>query len=305
VVDTELRSDVRAFLGHLEHVRDVSPHTLRAYRTDLRAFAVWLPAQDRPPDRLDLRRYLASLQESGLKASTIQRKLAALRSLFRFLREQRGAEADPARGVRGPRMPQRIPRFLTVSEVDSLLEQPFPATFLGRRDRALLELIYSSGCRVAEAALLELGDVDIDAGSIRLLGKGRVERLGLLGTKAAATLHDYLGERQRLLARRPGGASNALFLSRLGTPLSSRSMFEVARKQARRAGITTSLSPHGLRHSFATHLLDRGADLRTVQELLGHKRLATTEVYTHVSMARLREVYDRAHPHGKNAGIPD
>ena len=297
------------FLDHLVQVRHASPSTVRAYRSDLTNFLAWLPPDRANPGRLELRRFLAHLHDRGLEPTTVQRKLAAIRALFRFLRETKAVDDDPALLVRGPKVPRRIPHFLRTEEVQRLLEQPFPVTFQGRRDLAILELLYSTGCRVAEAAGLSLRDVDLDEGVARVLGKGRVERLTLLGSNAVRALESYLPERTALLRRRhqrDRRDPRALFLNRLGGALSSRWIFETVVQHALRAGLATRLTPHGLRHSFATHLLDRGADLRSVQELLGHKRLVTTEIYTHVSMARLREVYDRAHPHGAgNLKTPD
>ncbi|MEM7204657.1 MAG: tyrosine recombinase [Planctomycetota bacterium] len=308
-----LADDLRAFVHHLAHVRGASPATVRAYDSDLRAFLAWLPHQAAPDedargaepleqetrtDRLTLRRYLAHLHERGLAPASVRRKLAALRALFRFRREHRGSREDPARLVRGPKHRRQVPQFLTVEEVQHLLDQPFDDSFQGARDRAILEVLYSTGCRVAEAAGLELRAVDLEEGIARVRGKGRKERLALLGGQAVAAVHTYLARRRELLTARQAPHRQALFLNRLGGPLSSRWIFEVVVRHARRAGLRQRLTPHGLRHSFATHLLDRGADLRTLQELLGHKRLVTTEVYTHVSIARLRDAYDRAHPHG-------
>ncbi len=285
------------FLVHLREVRDASPATVRAYRTDLRGFLAWLPVETAQPDRADVRRFVASLGRAGLKPATVQRKLAALRTWFRYLREHRRMTQDPARLVRGPRVARQLPRVLSVREVDLLLEQPFGGDFVGTRDRAILELLYSTGCRVAELHRLDLRDVDLDERTARVLGKGRVERLTMLGGAAVAAIKAYLPHRSARLAsqrcREP-----ALCLNRFGGRLSSRWIFESVVRHAVRAGIPSRLTPHGLRHSFATHLLDRGADLRAVQELLGHRRLATTEIYTHVSIRRLRQVYDRAHPHG-------
>lgn len=293
-----LHQERRAFLTNLRDVRDLSPSTVRAYRADLEDFLRWLPATCAMPERLELRRYLAELQQRGLKATTIQRKLATLRAFFRYLREQGIQDTDPARLVKGPKTPRRIPRFLRVDEVERLLALDFEPTPQGHRDRAILEVLYSTGCRVSEAAGLKLDRLDLREGTVHLLGKGRVERMAILGGKATAAVETYLPARKALLRERQVRDPGNLFLNRFGKPLSARWIFETVVQSARRAGITTRLTPHGLRHSFATHLLDRGADLRTVQELLGHKRLVTTEIYTHVSMARLLEVYDRAHPHG-------
>lgn len=297
----DLPAEVDGFLRHLAQVRDMSPNTVRAYGCDLRAFVTWLgPDASTPPDRLTLRRFVASLHRDGMQATSVQRKLSSLRALFRHLRERGVIAQDPARLVRGPKLPARLPKFLSVPQVEMLLGLTFERDFAGLRDRAILEVLYSTGCRVAEAATLSLRQIDVEEGIARVFGKGKKERVALLGRPALAAVSEYLPLRQRALADN-GTATNILFLNRRGRPLSSRWLFEVVRQAARRAGIPTKLSPHGLRHSFATHLLDRGADLRTVQELLGHERLATTQVYTHVSMARLRQVYDAAHPHGSAA----
>jgi site-specific recombinase XerD len=294
-----LQADAEALLAELRDVRGASLHTLRAYRGDLRAFLDWLPADCQAPGRLELRRYLVALQDEGLKATSAQRKLAAIRALLRFLHARGRIAHDPSRLVRGPKAPRRVPRFLDSAAVDCLLGQPFADDFLGTRDRAILETLYSTGCRVSEIAGLPLRRVDLHEGVIPVLGKGRKERLALLGASARAAIETHLPHRAALLRERKTRDPGALFLNQRGGALSSRWIFETVLRQARRAGIPMRLTPHGLRHSFATHLLERGADLRAVQELLGHARLATTEIYTHVSMARLREVYDRAHPHGR------
>ena len=291
----EVGPAVAAFLHHLVAERDASPHTVRAYGADLRAFALWHAEHGGAIDRLNLRRYIATLHRDGLAASSVQRRLSSLRALFDYCRKLGLLRQDPARLVRGPKLPSRLPKFLTVEQVDQLLALTFSDDFAGRRDRAILEMLYSTGCRVSEIAALSLRQVDLLDRHVRVLGKGRKERLALLGRPAVAALQAYLPERQKLAAAQ-GTSTTALFLNQRGRPLSSRWLFEVVRQAARRAGVPVKLSPHGLRHSFATHLLDRGADLRTVQEMLGHQRLGTTQIYTHVSMARLREVYDKAHP---------
>jgi tyrosine recombinase XerC len=297
-----LHAEVEAFLRHLAQARDMSANTVRAYGADLRAFTAWLGADaGKPPDRLTLRRYVASLHQDGIKPTSVQRKLSSLRALFRYLRERGVLTQDPARLIRGPKLPARLPKFLSVPQVDLLLGLKFDADFQGTRDRAILEVLYSTGCRVTEAATLSLRQIDLEEGIARVFGKGSKERVALLGGPALRAVHAYLPLRAQVLAVR-GTSTSVLFVNQRGRPLSARWLFEVVRRAARRAGLPAKLSPHGLRHSFATHLLDRGADLRTVQELLGHERLATTQVYTHVSMTRLREVYDAAHPHGAKAG---
>src|SRR5690606_26720614 len=217
----DLAAEVDAFLRHLAQVRDMSANTVRAYGTDLRAFAAWLGDPSRPPDRLDLRRYVAALHREGCKASTVQRKLSSLRALFRFLRERGVLATDPARLVRGPKLPARLPRVLTVAQVDQLLGLDFGADFQGRRDRAILEVLYSTGCRVAEAATLSLRCIDLDDGVARVVGKGRKERLALLGRPAVAAVRAWLPERARVLAEQ-GTSTQVLFINRRGRPLSTR-----------------------------------------------------------------------------------
>ncbi|MBK8096409.1 MAG: tyrosine recombinase [Planctomycetes bacterium] len=294
---------IAGFLQYLAQERKKSAATLRAYGSDLRAFLGWLrrsPGRDLAAvGRFELRRYLVELEQQGLAATSVQRKLASLRQFFRWLQQRGQLEKDPARLLKGPRAPKRVPHFLTTAEVDTLLGQPFGDEPQDHRDRAILELLYSTGCRVSECAGIRLRDLDLEQGIVTVLGKGQKERLAMLGGPAQAAVRAWLPARRQLVvaAKRPDPGT--LFVNRRGTALSSRWVFETVAQRARTAGIATPLTPHGLRHSFATHLLDRGADLRTVQELLGHARLVTTEIYTHVSIGRLRDVYEHAHPQGQ------
>jgi len=295
---------VDSYLQALQRSHQKSPATLRAYGSDLRAFRDWLRTLGRAVEqttRFELRRYLVELEQQGLAATSVQRKLASLRGLFAHLQEQGLITKDPARLLKGPKAPARIPRFLTTAEVDQLLAQPFDDSPQGRRDQAILEVLYSTGCRVAECAGMKLADLDLDEGIVRVLGKGSKQRIALLGEPAVAAVRAWLPARAHLLRDARRSDPGALWLNRFGRALSSRWVFATVVARAKQAGLAAPLTPHGLRHSFATHLLDRGADLRTVQELLGHARLVTTEIYTHVSIGRLREVYDRAHPHGQDA----
>ena len=304
MTDLGLQAHLDAFVAHLRDVKRASPHTVRAYRKDVADFVAAMPPSAREIGRREMRRWLVALEQQGLAASSMQRKLAAVRSFFRFVRDRNGVAQDPSRLVRAPKAPRRVPRFLTEAEVDRLLGLEFAGDFFGARDRAILEVLYSTGCRVAECAGLRLRDLELggeDGGVARVLGKGRKERLCLLGAQAQAAVVAWLPHREQRLRVTQRADPGALFLNHLGGALSSRWMLEVVASHTRRAGISKRLTPHGLRHSFATHLLDRGADLRTVQELLGHANLATTEIYTHVSMRRLREVYDHAHPHGRGS----
>ena len=301
-------SDVVAdFLHWLRSEHRKADATLRAYGSDLRAFVGWLRDRDKTPEqvtRFELRRYLVELEEQGLAATSVQRKLASLRGLFGWLREAGRMTKDPAKLLKGPKAPRRVPHFLTLPQVDLLLGQPFDDSPQGLRDRAILEVLYSTGCRVSECAGMRLPAIDLDEGVVRVLGKGQKERLAMLGGPARAAIAAWLPGRRRLLQQSRRTDPGTLWLNRFGRPLSARWVFQTVVDRAKAAGIHSKLTPHGLRHSFATHLLDRGADLRTVQELLGHARLVTTEIYTHVSIGRLRDVYDKAHPHGRTHDAP-
>lgn len=293
---------VERYLHHLRTERRKSAATLRAYGSDLRAFTTWLARNERSllqTTRFELRRYLVELEQQGLVATSVQRKLASLRGLFGWLQDTGSLEQDPSRLLKGPKAPRRVPHFLTTAQVDLLLGQPFDDTPQGLRDRAILEVLYSSGCRVSECAGMQLRDLDLDEGFARVLGKGQKERLALLGRPARDAVAAWLPARRTLLQQSRRTDPGALWLNRFGRSLSARWVFQTVVDRAAAAGLPTTLTPHGLRHSFATHLLDRGADLRTVQELLGHARLVTTEIYTHVSIGRLRDVYDQAHPQGR------
>jgi len=288
------------YLHWLASERQKSAATVRAYRSDLLAFQQWLG--QRPlleVTRFELRRYLVELEEQGLAATSVQRKLASLRGLFDWLVENRRVAADPSKLLKGPKAVRAVPRFLTTPEVDQLLAQPFDESAQGQRDRAILEVLYSTGCRVSECAGMRLRDLDLDEAVVRVLGKGRKERIAMLGKPACAAIAAWLPLRAKMVRTSRRTDPGTLWVNRFGRALSARWVFQTVVDRSKSAGLQTSLTPHGLRHSFATHLLDRGADLRTVQELLGHARLVTTEIYTHVSIGRLRDVYDRAHPHGR------
>ncbi|OGN87343.1 MAG: hypothetical protein A2X23_05540 [Chloroflexi bacterium GWC2_73_18] len=300
------------FLRALE-ARQASPHTRRAYRSAVGAFLAWLEGRGEPwqgPPRASLRRYLAEWADRGLARSSIVSRLAALRSFYRHARRQGWVTGDPWGAVATPRQPRRLPRALGREEVEALLEgpgpgeaemdeagnpaRPLPAALAGR-DRALWETAYAAGLRVSELAGATVADLDLRRGELRVLGKGARERIGLLGRPAREALADYLTEARPLLAAR-GPAGDALFLNHRGAPLGVRGIRYRLERWRVAAGLPAGVSPHTLRHSFATHLLDGGADLRVVQELLGHVSLATTQVYTHVSPGRLRAAYRRAHP---------
>ncbi|WP_225072950.1 tyrosine recombinase XerC [Desulfuromonas sp. CSMB_57] len=291
------------FAGHLEHERSMSPHTRRAYRQDLHEFAGFLreaagdqasaqALQELTP--VLLRRYLAMLHRRNGRA-TIARKLSALRSFFRFLVREGELAVNPAAGLLTPRREQHLPVTLTVDEIFVLLAAACEDDELGLRDRAILETLYSCGLRVGELTALDVGHLDLEEGLVRVRGKGNKERIVPVGSKACAALRDYLDCRGR------PGPERALFLNYRGGRLTPRSIERNLRQRLLTAGILKAATPHSLRHSFATHLLDGGADLRAIQELLGHASLSTTQKYTQVSLDRLMAVYDRAHPRSRGS----
>ncbi len=290
------------YLRHLALEKNASEHTVKSYREDLTQalefFRSRLGSQSPRADQLTtrlLRAHLAWLSEQGYARSTIARRLAAVRSWCRFLCRQGTLTANPALGLRGPRQNQRLPHFVSREDMTRLLETPPSDSPLGRRDRAILETIYSAGLRVSELTGLNVEDVELADGIATVRGKGRKERLAMLGPQAVSAIRSWIDERQNLAGPR-AAQQPALFLNRNGTRLSTRSVGRLLEKYLAQAGLDPRTSPHTLRHSFATHLLDAGADIRGVQELLGHRSLATTQIYTHVSTQRLRESYHKAHP---------
>jgi site-specific recombinase XerD len=301
--------------------KDASEHTLRSYATAVGAYLDWLSergADWRAPRRDDLRAYLARLVGGGARTSVSQR-LAAIRSFHRFAARAGLASGDPWGSIATPRLPKRLPRVLEVDQIERLLaaiddderaassgrrRDPALARAIALRDRAIVEVAYAAGLRISELASAELASLDLRRGELRVLGKGRKERVGLLGRPAIAALEAYLdGARPELAARRrdPGPEPDAIFLNHEGRPIGVRGLRFRIDRLFRAAGLPDGVSPHTLRHSFATHLLDGGADLRVVQELLGHESLATTQVYTHVSATRLRAAYVAAHPRARRA----
>ena len=303
-----LRALIQDFLEDLEERRGASANTVRSYGTDLHRFADFLeaqPASGKRPARTDhvdtavLRAYLGALHERGLSNTTVARKLAALRSFYRYLTRAKVVEADPARALKAPRTPGRIPTRMEMEEVEALLRAPDPGAALGCRDLAILELLYGTGLRVSELVSLNLADVNPNHRILRVLGKGGKERVVPFGEVAADALGSWLRIRSGIQGT--GGDAESVFLNARGGRLSDRSVRTVVRRYLGEAGLVRlagAVSPHTLRHAFATHLLDRGADLRAIQELLGHSSLATTQKYTHVSTAKLFEVYSRTHPRG-------
>ncbi len=286
------------FLHHLTNERNVSPETVRAYRNDLEQLREYFKATDlRTLADLDVykvREYLQFLHEKQYSKTTVVRKLAAIRSFFRYLKRDGFTDKNPFAAVRTPRVEKALPHFLTVKEILVLLEVPNIATVRGMRDRAILETLYSTGLRVSELISLKVEDIDEKQGVIRARGKGKKERIVPIGSFAIDAIQRY---RSNLPEEFKQGSDGSVFLNRFGRRLSDRSVRKILDKYIREAGLNHKTSPHTLRHSFATHMLDGGANLRVVQELLGHKHLATTQVYTHLTHERLAQTYKKAHPH--------
>lgn len=299
-----MHGQIGQFLQYLRVEKGASPHTLKGYREDLETAAEFLAdAEGRVPDparvsAVQWRGYLAALHDAGYAKTSIARKLASLRSFYRFGQREGWATANPARALRNPRKGRKLPHFLTTEEIGRLLAAPDVGAAAGLRDRAILETLYSAGLRVSELVGLSDGQLDFESGVVRVEGKGRRERLAPLGSYAVAALRDWLAVR-RLHPRLPRDRSAPVFTNRFGGRLTTRSVGRLLEKYLQITGLDQRTSPHTLRHSFATHLLDRGADIRSVQELLGHKSLVTTQIYTHVSTANLREAYERAHPRAR------
>jgi integrase/recombinase XerC len=297
---------LRRFLDYLETGRNASPYTIKNYGNDIGQFLDYCRSQGvgrlEQVDRPLLRRYLAELDAIGYVKASIARRVAELRSFGDFLLRERVLERNIFHTVSAPRVPKRLPQYLTVAEVEALLAVPDTSTPRGLRDCAIVEVLYGAGLRVGELVALDTGSVDLAQGQVRVTGKGSKERIGLLGGSAVRAVRVYLeAGRPALLGRQP---TCALWLNHRGGRLTVRGVALILSEAGKQAGIRARVSPHVLRHSFATHLLDGGADLRVVQELLGHANLVTTQIYTHVSQSRAREVYMRAHPRAGSLDAP-
>lgn len=302
---------LEGFLLYLKSEKQASPCTIEAYRVDVEQFAAFVTGRagrEAGPAAVDIwmvRRYLGWLNQAGLQRSSINRKLAALRSFYRYLLRVEQVQSSPVALLSGPRREKKLPGCLSHAEVEKLLGIP-ATTPLGLRDRAILEILYASGIRVAELVGLDQEDLDLVAGYARVLGKGRRERVVPVGHYAVKALEDYLYRaRPELAARRNPPEQRALFLNHLGGRLTTRGVRERLSHYVEKAALRSGVSPHTIRHTFATHLLEGGADLRVIQELLGHIRLATTQIYTHISQTQLREVYLQFHPRACRDSIGD
>jgi tyrosine recombinase XerC len=279
------------FINYLRVERNASEHTITNYSIDLEMFKAFLGERDiSTVDHLALRRFLAEMRAKSYAKRTVARKLASLRSLFRFLYREGLIKKNPITAISTPKLDKKLPVFLDVNKMKKLLESPPADDISGLRDRALLETLYSTGIRVSELVGLDVDDLDFISGVIKVLGKGSKERIVPIGEPALNAVRKYIDKRRDVKDR------DAVFLNKSGKRLTDRSVRRVVDKHIRTCSIAEHISPHSLRHSFATHLLDRGADLRSVQELLGHMNLSTTQIYTHVTMERLKSVYDKAHP---------
>lgn len=292
---------VRYFERHLKIERNVSPHTLRNYLSDLALFRAFLVSSGQSVnlDGIDsnlLRSYLAYLKKQGLCAATVARKLATLRSFFQYMTEEGWVNWNTAQFISTPKQEKRLPKFLTVDEAQRLMNDPEAHSKKTLRDQAILELFYSTGIRVSELVSLKKEDIDFQSGLIRVLGKGRKERVVPIGERAMGVLKMYLQQRVSL--------SGIIFSNGRGVALTTRSVHRIVKGAMERIG-RSSFSPHTLRHTFATHLLEGGADLRSVQEMLGHASLSTTQRYTHLTMDHLMHVYDKAHPRSHSNGASD
>jgi len=288
---------IAEFLAFLRHEKNASPHTVAAYKRDLEQVAAYLKEREIRWDKAGnvvLRGFLAELHEKKRKKATIGRKLAALRSFFNFCVRRKYVTENPAKVLARPRQEKRVPSFLSEAETAALLDLPHGGRPIDLRDRAILELFYATGIRVSELVGIETADLHFGERLVRVRGKGKKERIVPFGGKAREALEDYRGVRAGLAGG--GGGGEAFFLNYRGGRLTTRSVQRMVRKYIRRTAVARRISPHSLRHSFASHLLGRGADLRVIQELLGHASLATTQKYTHVDLKQLLDVYRKSHP---------
>jgi integrase/recombinase XerC len=294
-----VRAEIAAFLRHLDRERNASPHTVRAYGEDLEQFAQHVRAElgregePRDVDHLLIRAFLSRLHRRGLKTSSSARKLATLRTFFRYLCREGVLERNPARAMLSPRLEKRVPTHLDEKDVALLIEMPGDGD-AAIRGRAILEMLYATGIRCAELVGLDVAEVDLAGRMIRVLGKGRKERIVPFGSRAGSALEAYLGLRKTRPLR-----TSAVFVNARGGRLTDRSVRLLVAQRVRAVALARKVSPHTLRHSFATHLLERGADLRAIQELLGHASLSTTQRYTHVNTRHLLEIYTKTHPRAR------
>ncbi|MBR5627003.1 MAG: tyrosine recombinase XerC [Thermoguttaceae bacterium] len=306
--EKNLRVPINRFLRYLQNERNASDLTLKSYREDLEAWLEYMidvrDGECPRPDRItimELRGYLSAMNEAKYAKTTIARRLASLRSFYRFGQREGWCLDNPAKAIRNPRFRRPLPFFLTTDEIAKLLEAPDPDTPLGLRDRAMLETLYSAGLRISELIGLEMADLLFDEELLKVRGKGKKERFAPVGSYAMAAINNWLVQGRPQLVKTPPQNQeeflrSRVFVNRFGNPINVRSFGRKLDRYLLETGLDKRTSPHTLRHSFATHLLDNGADIRSIQELLGHKNLITTQIYTHITTATLREVYEKSHP---------
>ena len=295
--DPTATAELTAFVDYIRVEKGLAANSIASYARDLEEFARFLRRRGRPVarvDREDIRNFLASLYRRGLSARSAARHLVSLRNFFKFLLKEGRLNSDPTEEIDAPKIGQSLPKYLTAAEVDALLQQPDPSTPAGLRDKAMLELLYATGMRVSELIGQRWEDFEVNLGVVRCRGKGSKERLIPVGKSALRAVEDYVHRGRQALAARKD--SPHLFLNRLGGRLSRVGFWKLLRRYGRAAGISTPLTPHVVRHSFATHLLERGADLRSIQLMLGHSDISTTQIYTHVVKERLKQIYREHHP---------
>lgn len=293
-----MRQALAEFLNYLVVEKGLAANTVSAYRRDLEGFLTFLEKEGflslASVTREHILAFLLSLRKENKASATINRHLSAIRAFFRFLVQEGYCPTDPTVHIETPKMEKKLPQVLSVAEVEKLLNAPKPTTPFGQRDQAMLELLYATGLRVSELVNLKLDDIHLDLGFVKCLGKGSKERVIPLGQMAIEAIRLYVNNGRRILDKTK--REETLFLNHHGRPLSRQGFWKIIKQYAAQAGIKKRITPHTLRHSFATHLLENGADLRAVQEMLGHADISTTQIYTHVSKVRLRDVYAQAHP---------
>jgi integrase/recombinase XerD len=293
-----MKEFIASFLDYLSVERGLAKNTIMAYREDLEAYSAFLSGKGvtsvSASGKNDIINFMFSQKDHGIAANSIARRLAAIRMFYRFLVRERVLKDDPTSLIDSPKLWKKIPETLSVNEIEALLAQPEARTLQGIRDRAILETLYATGMRVSEAVNLKVDDLNLDVGFLRCIGKGNKERVIPLGKKAISSVSKYLASvRPALLKKR---SSDSLFVSRLGSKISRQSFWKLIKRYAKQARIKKPMKPHTLRHSFATHLLEHGADLRSVQEMLGHSNIATTQIYTHINKDRLKAIHKMYHP---------
>ncbi|HEY8362959.1 MAG TPA: site-specific tyrosine recombinase XerD [Tissierellaceae bacterium] len=289
---------MKRFLDFISVEKGLAVNTIESYKRDLKSYICYLKAQNiadiKSTSKTTIISYLLLMQKSGKASSSISRACAAIKSFYHFLARERYIDEDPTINLGTPKLEKKLPRVLTVQEVERLLEQPDTADPLGFRDKTMLELLYSTGIRVSELISLTVDDVNLDMGFLRCLGKGSKERIVPIGSFAISYLRQYITHIRNQLIK--GKSTKILFVNHKGKALTRQGFWKIIKKYARKAGINKEITPHTLRHSFATHLIENGADLRAVQEMLGHADISTTQIYTHLTKTRIKEVYDKTHP---------